>query len=45
MGIMHNMSMIDDANGSTFIELRSLASAFGVELQWDAATKTVTIVG
>ena len=32
-------------NGSTFIELRSLASAFGVELQWDAATKTVTIVG
>ena len=31
-------------NGSTFIELRSLASAFGVELQWDAATKTVTIV-
>ena len=32
-------------NGSTFIELRSLASAFGVELQWDAATKTVTIIG
>ena len=32
-------------NGSTFVELRSLASAFGVELQWDAATKTVTIVG
>ena len=32
-------------NGSTFIELKSLASAFGVELQWDAATKTVTIIG
>jgi len=22
MGIMHNMSMIDDANGSTFIETK-----------------------
>ena len=32
-------------NGSTFIELRSLASAFSVNLEWDAATKTVTIVG
>ena len=32
-------------NGSTFVELRSLASAFSVELQWDAATKTVTIIG
>lgn len=32
-------------NGSTFVELRSLASAFGVELQWDAATKMVTIIG
>ena len=32
-------------NGSTFIELRSLASAFSVNLEWDAATKTVTIIG
>ncbi len=32
-------------NGSTFVELRSLASAFGVKLEWDAATKSVTIQG
>lgn len=32
-------------NGSTFVELRSLASAFGVKLEWDAATKSVTIKG
>ena len=32
-------------NGSTFIELRSLASAFSVNLEWDAATKTVTVIG
>ena len=32
-------------NGSTFIELRSIANAFGTELQWDAATKMVTIIG
>lgn len=32
-------------NGSTFVELRSLASAFMVELEWDAATKSVTIKG
>ncbi|MGB5822675.1 MAG: copper amine oxidase N-terminal domain-containing protein [Proteocatella sp.] len=32
-------------NGSTFIELRSLAAAFGAELQWDAATKMVTVIG
>lgn len=32
-------------NGSTFVELRSLASAFLVELAWDASTKSVTIKG
>lgn len=32
-------------NGSTFVELRSLAAAFMVELEWDAATKSVTIKG
>ena len=32
-------------NGSTFVELRSLASAFGVEIQWDATTKMVTVIG
>lgn len=32
-------------NGSTFVELRGLASAFMVELEWDAATKSVTIKG
>ncbi|MDO5061744.1 MAG: copper amine oxidase N-terminal domain-containing protein [Peptostreptococcaceae bacterium] len=30
-------------DGSTMIELRSLASAFGVNIHWDAATKTVTV--
>lgn len=30
-------------NGSTMIELRSLAKAFDVNLDWNAATKTVTV--
>lgn len=30
-------------DGSTMIELRSLATAFGVNIQWDSATKTVTV--
>ena len=32
-------------NGSTFVELRSLAIAFGVNLEWDSATKTVKVIG
>jgi len=32
-------------NGSTFVELRSLAAAFGVEIQWDSATKSITVIG
>lgn len=32
-------------NGSTFVELRSLAAAFSVNLEWDAATKTVKVIG
>lgn len=30
-------------NGTTFIELRSLATAFGVQIDWDAAAKTATV--
>lgn len=30
-------------DGSTMIELRSLASAFGVNIHWDAVAKTVTV--
>ena len=30
-------------DGSTMIELRSLANAFEVNLDWDNATKTVTV--
>lgn len=29
--------------GTTFVELRSLASAFGVDIRWDAAAKTATV--
>ncbi len=30
-------------NGSTMIELRSLATAFGVDISWNAATKSVSV--
>lgn len=30
-------------NGTIFIELRSLATAFGVQIDWDAAAKTATV--
>lgn len=30
-------------NGTTFVELRSLATAFGVQIDWDAAAKTATV--
>lgn len=30
-------------NGTTFIELRSLATVFGVQIDWDAAAKTATV--
>ena len=30
-------------NGSTMIELRSLATAFGVSIAWDAVNKSVTV--
>lgn len=30
-------------NGTTFIELRSLATAFGVQIDWDAAAKQATV--
>ncbi|WP_373844202.1 copper amine oxidase N-terminal domain-containing protein [Bacteroides heparinolyticus] len=30
-------------NGSTMIELRSLATAFGVNIRWDAVNKSVTV--
>ncbi|MDO5095263.1 MAG: copper amine oxidase N-terminal domain-containing protein [Peptostreptococcaceae bacterium] len=32
-------------DGSTMIELRSLATAFGVNIEWQAATKTVVVNG
>lgn len=30
-------------NDTTFVELRSLATAFGVQIDWDAAAKTATV--
>ncbi len=30
-------------NGTTFVELRSLATAFSVQIDWDAAAKTATV--